>query len=535
MANGNGTQAPNVGLAPPATGVPKELQPDQPIDPRKTMEDIVANPEFGKLNMSDQKYVLSQYDKDILTVPDKDIPYVIDQFRTSPEPAYVPMVGAGGFPTLVPLKTPPGQQQTVQQQFHRGQMVGAGGGAGGLLIGAGAAMAPEFVPLAEGYGGTSGNAAVDWLASRIGPWATNTFLRSGAQSIGGMGGNVAAQTLQGQNPFTPENLKQTGITGLVTGGLGLPEEALFGTPWTKVGRGLINTSVGAQAREIQTGNPAIAMVSKPIKNITTGDYPNFRAGYNKALAQGLTLDQATEAAAEGAGGRLGAAQKEVDRMQPLLDQMVNPVANPPAYRPRAVDVIDRPIDAAIQQIDTNTALPRATKNAYIKQLEQLRQSQYSGLAPGQTHLSGADILRLRRDVGGRLNFFAKQPTPIDQPITDAYRALYGNQTGTLHRMIPGSAKLDEELNNMISLRDTLKETAIREEAGRGPGPLRATVGSNLFGRMEAAGGKVLPAIGLARTKPAVGTAVRAVPAGIVGLSIQGRPTLFPQQEEEPNQ
>src|SRR5215472_12963 len=107
MANGNGTQAPNVGLAPPATGVPKELQPDQPIDPRKTMEDIVANPEFGKLNMSDQKYVLSQYDKDILTVPDKDIPYVIDQFRTSPEPAYVPMVGAGGFPTLVPLKTPP--------------------------------------------------------------------------------------------------------------------------------------------------------------------------------------------------------------------------------------------------------------------------------------------------------------------------------------------------------------------------------------------------------------------------------------------
>src|SRR5215831_11046072 len=52
------------------------------------------------------------------------------------ETTYVPMVGAGGFPVLVPMQVPKGQAQQYQQQFRQGQLAGVQAG----LTGIGAAV-----------------------------------------------------------------------------------------------------------------------------------------------------------------------------------------------------------------------------------------------------------------------------------------------------------------------------------------------------------------------------------------------------------
>ena len=94
-----------------------------------------------------------------------------------------------------------------------------------------AALAPELLPEMGGSGFLS--------------YMGRLLARAGLSGAGAGVGNSAGQAITGDNPLSTENLRESGKIAATQAILSAPFEAVGGLPQTKLGRSMINQSLGA--------------------------------------------------------------------------------------------------------------------------------------------------------------------------------------------------------------------------------------------------------------------------------------------------
>lgn len=336
---------------------------------------------------------------------------------------------------------------------------------------------------------TSGIAATvaPELLPEMGPIAT-WLARAGAVGPAAAIGNSAGQAITGQNPLTVENAKESATTGALTSG----SELLFGAlpllGKTKLGRMLVNRSLGAVAKDVTFGNPAKAM--EDVTSPFTGDIEKFKA----SLRAGQPLDQAEVAA----GGRFGQISQKIQTLAPQLDAAIQGSR----ATVRAVDVIDAPLNDAAIKIINNSAMLTADKDAALTQLGSLQKELHANLGPD---LTMSDVLRVKRDIGNEVNNWTVEPRT---EIQDAYRKVYGSLKDALHSNVPGAAKLDEDLTNAIAAKGAVERLARAQEVGKGN---VGNFGTTWLQKLEGIVGNLIP--GGAKVSRAAAPATAAVAAG----------------------
>ena len=397
--------------------------------------------------------------------------------------AIVPAMG-GGF---LSVDVPAGEERKYEQAHLAGYT--EGGKAGLSMLGA--AAAPELLPETEGGG----------LLGYLG----RIFSRSLASGAGAGAGNAAGQALSGENPISPDNLKQTGIVAGTTAALALPLETIGQMPFSKFGRSAINQSLGAQARDVTYGNPAVALTQEGISDVSTGDWQAYR----QALLAGKSPLQASQAA----GGRFAAVNQRIAELTPRLN---NVLSQSNALIPVS-DAIDAPLNDSALQIISNPALTDAEKDAAINQLGALQKSVKQGLGANATP---SQLQAIKQAIGNRVNWGGN--ISVSDDVKPAYRALYGSLKDAIHSAVPESADLDERLSNLLAAHSDLDNLSRAEEVGRGGGLFSGgKIGTSVIGLAERSAGRVLPMAAGAPAATPLGT-------GFISLAdVLARPT--PQQ------
>ena len=328
---------------------------------------------------------------------------------------------------------------------------------------AGASIAPELLPEMEGSG----------ILAYLG----RLLARSGAAGAGAGVGSATGQAATGENPFSKENLKETGEVAGTTALASVPFEALGGLVKTKMGRSAVNQSLGAQTRDITYGNPARALIDEGIGNVTSGDYE----AYKSALRAGKSPADAAHAA----GGRFAAVSQRISEYAPQLDKML---AQSTKVIPVA-DAIDAPLHQAALDIINNRAMTDAEKDAAINQLGSLQKSLKEGLGQTATPL---ELNRIKQQIGKRVNWGGT--VSITDEVKPAYRALYGNINKLVSDAVPEARELNERLSNLLAAHGDLDTLMKAEEVGRGGGLTGGKIGTTMVGVAEREAGRVLPGV-----------------------------------------
>lgn len=474
-----------------------------------TVQQIVMDPTFAQLSPSDQHAVLANFDSDFGQLSSNELPGVIatlqksalarpdlaspTRYAAAPAAPAAPqdygraMVPVMGEPRVLFTDVPRGQEQAVGQAAQAGYQQGAKAGLTGLT----AAALPELLPAAPGVLG--------YVSSVLG--------RAGLAGFGAAAGTSAGQVLSGENPLAPEKLKQSITTGGATGALSVPFEMLGQLPFTKSGRGAVNLSLGAQARDVTYGNPAKALTNEGIGNVLTGDFEAYKDG----LRQGLDQSDAAQAA----GGRFAAVNQ---RIQQLVPRLSGALQRSQAQIPIA-DAIDQPLNDAAIDIIHNPAMTLAEKDAALSQLGGLQQSVHQALPPGATTASPSQLQAIKQAVGDRVNWGGA--TAVADEVKPAYRALYGSLKSAIHDAVPPAAALDERLTNLLAAQNDLLQLSKLEEVGRGMGISRGKIGSSLVGAAQSAAGRFLPSA-TAATSP--------VPKGVIGSMVSAVSQRQPEEQ-----
>lgn len=372
------------------------------------------------------------------------------------EKAYVP---AWGEPRLIAVDVPKGEAA----QYEAAHQAGATQAGKIGLTALGSMAAPEMLPEMEGGG----------LLGYLG----RVFARSLASGAGAGAGKMTGEAVTGENPFTSENLKDTGIVAGTTAALALPLEAIGQLPLTKLGRSAINQSMGAQTRDVTYGNPSLALTGEGITKVPTGDYE----AYKDALRAGQSPLQASQAA----GGRFAAVNQRISELTPQLNNLLSQSRATVPVK----DVIDKPLNDAALDIIMNPAMTDAEKDAAVNQLGALQKSVKQGLGPNATP---SQLQVIKQAIGNRMNWGAN--VSVTDDVKPVYRALYGSLKNAINSAVPGSAPINERLTNLLSAASDLENQAKAEEVGRGGGVISGgKIGSSLVGLAERSAGRVLPA------------------------------------------
>jgi hypothetical protein len=370
------------------------------------------------------------------------------------EKAIVPAMG-GGF---IAVDVPAGEARSYEQAHQAGATQ-----AGKIGLTALASMAaPELLPEMEG-GGILG-------------YLGRLFARSAASGAGAGVGTAAGQALSGENPLSPENLKQTGIVAGTTAALALPLEAIGQIPFTKIGRSAINQSLGAQTRDVTYGNPAVALTHEGITDVPTGDYEAYKA----ALRAGQSPMQASQAA----GGRFAAVNQRINELSPRLNRLLSQSQTTIPVK----DVIDKPLNDATLDIIMNPAMTDLEKDTAINQLGALQKAIKQGLGPNATP---SQLQVVKQAIGNRVNWGGN--VSVTDDVKPVYRAVYGSLKNAIHGAVPGSAEIDERLTNLLAAHNDLDNLAKAEEVGRGGGLAGGKIGTSIPGMLEKTAGRFLPA------------------------------------------
>lgn len=408
------------------------------------------------------------------------VPPALDKTTTHTGQFTFPAAGPGA--PLTTIKTTPEKAAQLEEE-GRAARTDAGKQA---LVAGGAMVAPEFLPEMEGAG----------LLSYLGRLLT----RSGAAGVGAGAGNMTGQAVTGQNPFTPENLAETGKVAGTTALVSVLFEALGGLAKTKLGRSAINQSVGAQTRDITYGNPAKALIDEDIAHVATGDFE----AYKSALRAGKTPAEATQAA----GGRFASVNQRINEYAPRLEQML---AQSTKTIP-VVDAIDAPLHQAALDIINNRAMTDAEKDTAITQIGALQKSLKEGLGKNITPL---ELNRIKQQIGNRVNWGGN--VSVTDEVKPAYRSLYGNFNRLINQAVPEAAGINERLSNLLSAASDLETLMKAEEVGRGGGLTAGKIGSTAVGVVKQEAGRVLPGASSA-AKSARPVAAGAAAAGTLELS-----------------
>lgn len=305
------------------------------------------------------------------------------------------------------------------------------------LVAGGASFAPALIPEIGGGG----------VLAFLG----RTLLKSGAAGAGAGAGNFAGQVLAGDDPLSRENLMETGKIAGFTSALSVPFEAVGGLAATKLGRGTINASMGAQSRDLTYANPAKALIREEIHDISTGDW----GAYQEALRAGKTPSEAAQAA----GGRFAAVSQRVNELTPRLGKLLNAsTAQIPVH-----NVIDKPLEDAAIEVIQNPAMTDTEKMTAIGKLGDLQKSLKEGL--GET-ATPAQLQTIKQAVGNRVNWGGT--SAITDDVKGAYRSVYGSLKEAIHRSVPGTTELDNRLTDLLGASSDLVSQAKGEEAGKIP-------------------------------------------------------------------
>lgn len=362
-------------------------------------------------------------------------------------------------------------------------VLGAAALAGPALMG-GTVVGPSAASAATG-GGVVGSA----VGGGVGGFATEAI-------------NKLLKTAGGQNVLTsqtPIDLGKATATGAAAGtALGLLEKVGLGILGSKISRGAINESVGATARDVTYGNPAVGMLKYNVTAPNTGDLEAYKA----ALRSGANPDQALLSA----GGRVSQVAQHVQELSPQLDKMLSQ-SNVPI---KVADVIDKPLMDSATEIMNNPAMTDAEKDGAIAQIGALQKSLKEGLGTTVTPLQANQI---KQAIGGRVNWGGN--IAVTDEVKPAYRAVYGALKNGVNSAVPGSAQINEDLTNLLSAQTDLQKLMQSEEVGAGKGALGSAV-TGVARRAEAVAGRAIPA-----ANTAVKSAAAATPAasGPIGASI----------------
>ena len=321
-------------------------------------------------------------------------------------------------------------------------------------------------------------------AQKIGAGAEQTgemFLPTGEAGtlakigMGALKGGVSTAMHEGG---TTEGVqpRDVAVNTLIGGAAPAAESGIKGMIGSKVGRGMINESVGANARDVTYGNPAKALLDEGIANVKTGDVEKVK----DAFRSGAT----PAAASQAAGGRMAAVSGKINELSPQLDSVLSQST---AQIPVA-QVIDQPLNDAANQIIGNAAMTSAEKDAALKQLGDLQTEMKQGL--GQT-ITPQQANAIKRQVGDRVNWGGT--TAVGDEVKPAYRSLYGSLKKAIDQAVPESSQINERLTNLLAASKDLERLARQEEVGAGRGAIGGSVGRNLLGRAESSVGRVLPA------------------------------------------
>jgi hypothetical protein len=369
-----------------------------------------------------------------------------------------PTISRLGYQMHGTLTGPPSQQEEdILRSGFGAQKKFMQEGYGRALPAAAAAAAPELLP-------------------EMGPLAT-WLAGTGVTAAGAGLGTAGGQVIQGQNPLTPGNLKQSGTSAALAGGTNLAFGALPFLRSAKLGRSMVNESVGATGRDVMYGNPAVALEDEGITKPNTGDLEKMKG----ALRSGATPQQADSAA----GGRFGATSDRINQLGPQLEQKLAASRN-------MIDVssaIDKPLQDAASEIINNPAMTQPEKLAAINQLGDLQSEIHSSFG-GRNQISPLEANYLKQSIGNRVNWTST--TPVADEVKPAYRSLYGSIKKAVNSAVPEAAPLNERLENLYAANKATERLMGSEEVSRGSGPMRGTIGTNLLGRVESSIGRFLP-------------------------------------------
>lgn len=350
----------------------------------------------------------------------------------------------------------------------------------------GTATAARQVPAALTGAALAGPAILG--AGAIAPEAASTA--AGGGMLGGAAGGAAAgagqalvgtglHALAGDNPFTVQNAKDLGssalVGGLTGGAIGAISQGAQNLFSSKLARGMTNLSMGATARDVTYGNPAKALLDEGITTPFTGDLEQ----YKDALRSGASMHDALISA----GGRVSAVAQKVGELGPQVDAALSQST---AQIPVA-DVIDKPLNSAMNEISNNRAMTQAEKTAALTQLKALQNSLTDGLGPT---ISPLEANQLKQALGDRINWGGT--TAVTDEVKPAYRTLYGTIKQAVNQAVPEVAPLNERLTNLYTAQTDLEKMMRMQEVGLGKAALGSAV-TGIARRFEAAAGVGIPA------------------------------------------
>ena len=215
-------------------------------------------------------------------------------------------------------------------------------------------------------------------------------------------------------------------------------EAASSPAETKVGLAVTSASTRSRLRDITFGNSAKAMVDEAIWNLATGDFEAYR----RALQQGKPAREAAQAA----GGQLAVIHQKIDDYALKLDAAL---AESKA-RINVTDTIDKPLEQAMLEIISNSAMSDSEKDAAIQQLGAVQEWIKHGMQGNMTPLQTNQIIL---EVGERLNWGGS--TEVLEEFKPVYRAIYSNLKTAIRAAVPEAQNLHDRLTNLSAAKAEL--------------------------------------------------------------------------------
>jgi hypothetical protein len=201
----------------------------------------------------------------------------------------------------------------------------------------------------------------------------------------------------------------------------------------KVGRETTDPSSRGPARDLTYGNAAKALVDETIWNMAAGDYEAYEA----ALRQGKTAAEAAQAA----GGQLAIVHRKISEYTVKIEAVLSESKAAISMG----DAIDKPLERAILEIISNSAISDSEKDSDVDELGALQEQMNRGLHREITPLQAHRIARL---IGDRAQWGAR--SRLSEELKPAYGAVYTSVRNAIRAAVPGAHDLGERLANLYA-------------------------------------------------------------------------------------
>lgn len=273
-----------------------------------------------------------------------------------------------------------------------------------------------------------------------------------------------AQAASGGSEKAAEGAKAGAEGGAIGGAVAeAPSALLEGLQESKLGRGMVNRSLGATDAEVKYASPAEAIDREGIWRMGAGDWNALL----KARRAGLPLEEQMKAA----GGRFGAVASKIEELAPQLNQQL---AQSPTQISVA-DAIDKPLQEELDRIINQQALTEPQRVKFLNKIAPLEKAWHDQL--GSDHVSPTELNKFKQDVGEVMSSWGKdlKSMPEDN-IQRTYLAVYEAAKDAVNHAVPQAASLNERVSNLIAARNSLEKLIRAQEAGQTAGPSGSTHG-----------------------------------------------------------